>query len=116
MSDSLKIYETILNIASLQVEKVEILGKELHVHCKILNQESQKCPVCAQDVFGKRLKYRRKVRDLDISGRKVILHLLVHQYNCDCKRSFSETFDFVEPGKSYTQRQAKWTFEMSAQL
>ena len=115
MSENLKIYETILNIANLQVEKVEVLGKELHIHCKIRNQESQKCLVCEQAVFGKRLKYRRKVRDLDISGRKVILHLLVHQYNCDCGRNFSETFDFVNFGKSYTKRQAKWTFEMSAQ-
>lgn len=115
MSDNLEIYEAILNIPNLQVKKVEVLGKELHIHCKVVNQKSQKCPVCEQAVFGKRLKYRRKVRDLDISGRKVTLHLLVHQYNCDCKRSFSETFDFVEPGKSYTKRQAKWTYDMSAQ-
>ncbi len=115
MNNSLEIYEAILDIANLSVEDVEIVGKELHIYCKISGRESQNCPVCSQKVFGKRMKYRRKVRDLDISGRKVILHLLVHQYNCDCGRNFSETFDFVEPNKSYTKRQAKWTFEMSAQ-
>ena len=61
------------------------------------------------------MKYRRKVRDLDISGRKVILYLQVRQYRCNCGRSFSETFDFVEPNKSYTKRQSKWIFEMSSQ-
>jgi len=42
------------------------------------------------------------------------LHLLVHQYLCDCGRTISEKFDFVASGKSYTKRQAKWVFEMSA--
>jgi transposase len=115
MNNQLEIYEYLLNISNLQVEQVDILERELHIFCKIRNKESQKCPVCQQSVFSKRFKYVRQVRDLDISGRKVILHLSVHQYNCDCKRSFSEVFDFVESGKSYTNRQAKWIFEMSAQ-
>ena len=115
MIDHLEIYEHLLNIPNLKVEKVDILDRELHVYCKIQNQPSQKCPVCQQNVFRKRFKYIGQVSDLDSSGRKVILYLSVHQYLCDCKRSFSETFDFVESGKSCTKRQAKWIFEMSTQ-
>lgn len=59
-------------------------------------------------------KYRREIHGLSISGRKVILHVLTHQYLCECGRTFSENFDFVDSGKSYTKRQAKWIFEMSA--
>lgn len=106
MALDLEIYTGILNIPNLKVEKVVYSEKET----------AEICPGGQTEVFSKRKKYRREVNDLGISGRKVILHLLVHQYNCDCcGRNFSEKFDFVEPNKSYTKRQAKWVFEISAQ-
>ena len=115
MQSDLSLYEILLNIEGLSVESVENFSKELHVYCHISDKGSQKCPACSQVVLGKVLKYRRKVRDLDLSGGKVILYLQVGQYRCTCGRSFSETFDFVEPNKSYTKRQSKWVFEMSGQ-
>lgn len=116
MALDLEIYTGILNIPNLKVEKVEYSEKELNIYCKIEKETAELCPSCQTEVFNKREKYRREVHDLGISGRKVILHLLVHQYDCDCcHRTFSEKFDFVEPNKSYTKRQAKWVFEMSAQ-
>lgn len=118
MSQDLKLYSTLLAIPNLEVEKVELGTRELHLYCKITSEVGQKCPNCKKEVSIKRPKYRREVRDLDISGRKVILHLMVHQYTCNCDefktRTFSETFDFVAPNKSYTKRQGKWIFEMSA--
>lgn len=116
MALDLEIYTGILNIPNLKVEKVAYSEKELNIYCKIEKETAELCPSCQTEVFNKREKYRREVHDLGISGRKVILHLLVHQYDCDCcHRTFSEKFDFVEPNKSYTKRQAKWVFEMSAQ-
>lgn len=116
MALDLEIYTGILNIPNLKVEKIEYSEKELHLYCKIEKETAEVCPSCKKKVTIKRGKYRRKVSDLGISGRKVILHLLVHQYDCDdCSRTFSERFDFVEKNKSYTKRQAKWIFEMSAQ-
>ncbi|MCB0370213.1 MAG: ISL3 family transposase [Bdellovibrionales bacterium] len=114
MNLDLATYTILLNITNLEVERVELEKKEIRIFCKITTDDSQACPNCGGEVITKRPKYRREIRDLDISGRKVILHLLVHQYSCDCGRTFSETFDFVEPGKSYTKRQAKYIFEMSA--
>lgn len=114
MQDELSLYEFLLNRENLSVESVETFAKELHIYGHISTNKPQKCPTCSQSVSDKRLKYRRKVRDLDSSGCKVILHLLVHQYKCGCGRNFSESFDFVDPGKSYTKRQAKWVFELIA--
>jgi len=114
MSLDLATYTILLNIPNLEVERVELEKKEIRIFCKIITDDSQACPSCGAAVITKRPKYRREIRDLDISGRKVILHLLVHQYGCDCGRTFSELFDFVEPGKSYTKRQSKYIFEMSA--
>ena len=113
MSLDLSTYEFLLNIPNLKVEQVELAKRELHIYCKIVIQTSQTCPSCQEEVLNKRPKYRREIRDLDISGRKVILHLLVHQYSCECGRTFSEIFEFASSGKSYTKRQAKYIFEMS---
>lgn len=115
MGLDLEIYTALLNIPNLEVEKIEFSPEELQLYCKVKTSKPQECPSCHKSVSSKRPKYRRAVRDLDISGRKVILHLLVHQYDCDCGRKFSEKFDFVDANKSYTKRQAKWVFEMSAQ-
>jgi transposase len=116
MALDLEIYTGILNIPNLKVEKVEYSERELNIYCKIEKETAEICPSCQKEVYSKREKYRREVKDLGISGRKVILHLLVHQYECNsCHRTFSEKFDFVQPNKSYTKRQAKWVFEMSAQ-
>lgn len=114
MPSDLAFYTVLLNIPQLQVERVEIETKEIHFYCKVNQNESQECPVCRTKNQKKTPKYQRKVRDLDISGRKVFLHLQVHQFFCDCGRTYSEQFDFAESGKSYTKRQAKWIFELSA--
>ena len=80
--------------------------------CKKRDSSTQS-PRCASKIKRKTPKYIRKVRDLNLSGREVYLHLQVHQYLCDCGRHFIEEFDFVESGKSYTKRQAFWIIEMS---
>jgi len=108
------LYAALLNIPNLGIESVEIKKKRLNIACKIVDSPAQVCPSCQVKVLKKTPKYRREIRDLDISGRKVILYLLVHQYHCECGRTFSESFDFISSGKSYTHRQAKWIFEMSA--
>ena len=114
MPSEFSLYEELLAIPNLKIQSVEIEKKTLHIHCKIEHLGGQKCPVCHQKVVKKTPKYTRTIRDLDISGRQVFLHLSVHQYHCECGRTFSEDFDFVTRGKSYTKRQAKWIFEMSA--
>lgn len=114
MASDFSIYEQMLDLPNLEIQDIEIEKKDLHIYCKVVDSGVQKCPVCHQKVAKKTPKYHREIRDLDISGRKVYLHLLVHQYHCECGRTFSEQFDFVSSGKSYTKRQAKWIFEMSA--
>ena len=114
MDSASEFYAALLNLPKLKVERVEMSKKQLSIYCHVVSSSGQVCPNCSSKVWQKTPKYRREVRDLDISGRKVILHLLVHQYLCDCGRTFSETFEFVAAGKSYTKRQAKWIFEMSA--
>ena len=114
MASEFSLYEHLLDIPNLKIQGIETDKNAVHIHCEVVNLKPQECPVCLERVDKKTPKYRREIRDLDISGRHVFLHLLVHQYHCECGRTFSEKFDFVSSGKSYTKRQAKWIFEMSA--
>jgi len=110
MNVDLFISAELLNLPNLEIERV----KFKYIWCKEVGEKSQICPSCNKEVATKTSKYPRQVRELDMSGRKVILHIQVHQYLCDCGRTFSESFDWVSSGKSYTKRQAKYIFEMSA--
>ena len=114
MNQDLAIYMLLLNIPNLEVEQVGFNKNVIHIFCKINKAEAEPCPSCGKLVPTKTPKYRRQARDLDISGRKVILHLQAHRYLCECGRTFSEAFDIAPPGKSYTKRQARYIFEMSA--
>lgn len=105
------VYEDLLRLPNLKVSRVISEDKEIHIYCEV--EEGGKCPSCGTKTNSVNQRYERVVRDLDISGRKVFLHLLSKQYKCEnCKRTHSQLFNFVEKGKSYTKRQAKWIFEM----
>lgn len=109
----LSVYEALLQLPELAITDVKIDDKSIVFSCRRREEVSQKCPKCQSLVKRKTPKYIRKIRDLNISGRAVYIHLESHQYLCECGSHFMEQFDFVESGKSYTQRQSKWIIEMS---
>ena len=66
------------------------------------------CPRCGQ--ISRRLHQNKKhlVKDLAISNREVILRVNRRQFKCEqCQRPFSETLDFVQNKKSFTNRYAQ---------
>lgn len=106
-----ELYSELLGLPNLVVKRVESEAEEIRIYCLV--EESSRCPSCDQESEKINQRYERKVRDLDISGRKVYLHLEVKQYECtNCGRTHSQAFDFVSKGKSHTKRQSKWIFEM----
>lgn len=107
------VYELLLNLPQVKVERVELENKTMRIYCKILSN-SGACPVCQKRAIKVNQYSTHIVRDLNISGREVYLHLRLKQYECDCGRYFVETPDFLEPHKSHTKRQSKWIFELSA--
>jgi len=105
------IYEDLLRLDNLRIYRVESEEKSIQIYCEV--NEAGICPSCGNKNIKVNQRYEREVRDLDISGRKVFLHLLVKQYECEtCGRTYSQQFSFASKGKSYTKRQAKWIFEM----
>lgn len=105
-------YEDLLGIPNLKIDSIEKTARCLNLHCTI-HTESDKCPSCLEPTKIINQYDTRKVQDLSISGKEVWLFLRIPQFRCPtCNRYFTQKLDWIESGKSYTKRQAKWIFEL----
>lgn len=78
-----------------------------------MDEGPQPRPNCREPTDVVRQYTDREIRDLDMSGRQVWLHLEMKQYEClTCRRYFTQRLSWADSGKSYTKRQAKFIFEM----
>ena len=112
--DETEFYEQLLSLPDLSIDRVEYQTNQINIYCHS-RKEVSKCPNCESPTGVIHQHYTRQIRDLDISGREVWLHVAARQFVCSvCNRYFMERFDWVESNKSYTKRQAKWIFEMCA--
>ena len=107
-------YQALLSLPDLVVDSVELPARRITLHCHVSTLQ-QTCPHCLRPTSQVNQYTQREVRDLDISGRQVWLVVRLRQFICpDCDRYFTERLSFADPGKSHTQRQAKWIFECCA--
>lgn len=105
-------YEFLLRLPGLKIERVEAGERRIEIYGDV-DEGSQRCPNCGDPTTVVRSYSTREIRDLDISGRQVWLHLKMKQYECiSCKRYFTQRLSWATTGKSYTKRQAKFIFEM----
>ena len=105
-------HEEILGLPDLQITAIEKESTKLLIHGRFSVKQAL-CPSCRQPTGVIHQTEVRKFRDLKISEREVWLHLTLSQFHCvTCHRYFFEHPTWVTPGKSYTQRQAKWIFEL----
>ena len=110
--EKLQLYTELLGIPNLLVTKVRLSQKRIDIDCEIdPATKSCPCPNCKKDTEIVNQKIVRQVRDLDIAGRCVWLHVQTRQFICpDCNRYFQEDLVFAEAGKSYTHREAKYIY------
>lgn len=106
------LYEDLLDIDNLKIDKVEKLETKLKIHCHI-ETEKENCPNCQNPCTITKQRTRTELRDLSISEREVWLHLSKRQFICEeCDRNFTERLSWVEPNKSYTKRYSKFVFKL----
>ena len=107
------LYENLLNLPHLKVDKVEFTTKTIRFYCH-LDNETGRCEICLKERSKVNCYSTHTVRDLDISGKEVYLIVQVKQFYCpDCDSYFTQALPFADSNKSYTHRQSKWIFEMS---
>ena len=110
----LSLIESLLTLPYVKVDDFEIVGNKIQLNCHQISSYSR-CSRCGNTEEKEVSRYyERKIRDLNISGREVWLVVKVKQYHCSCGHYFHEPLDWVEPGKSYTKRQAQFIFECCA--
>ena len=109
----LNFYETLLNLPNLKLISLEKSPKKIIFYCEY-TKSSSICGNCNNKTETINQREVRKFRDLKISEQEVWLHIRVPQFCCKtCNRYYFDNPDWVEKGKSYTKRQAKWIFEMA---
>lgn len=107
-----ELYETLLGFSVLEVTKVDLGEHQVDIYCQS-KINGGICPSCLKIREKVNQSYTRIIRDLDLLGRKVYLHLEVRQFKCEaCDNYFSEHFEFVDKNGKVTKRQEKWIFEM----
>jgi transposase len=108
-------YQELLSLPDLEVTSVSVSSREITIHCKVACDVTKcECPNCGGMSSIVNQRGVHKVRDLDISGRPVWLHISTRQFICKpCNRYYIEPLSFADMNKSYTHRQAKFVFLLS---
>ncbi|MEL7196594.1 MAG: ISL3 family transposase [Bacteroidota bacterium] len=110
--NELTIYEDLLRLPGLKITQISPLNRRIDIYGEV-DEGPQPCPNCGEPTAIVRQYTQREIRDLDMSGRQVWLHLEMKQYECNiCNRYFTQRLSWADAGKSYTKRQAKFIFEM----
>ena len=69
------------------------------------------CGKCGKKCSRVKSYNERRVKDMPISGKIVILDLEVRQFECDCGSYFTESFRFVRPRKHLTRRYEEYLYD-----
>ena len=82
-------------------------GDSVYIYVKSSENQAD-CPHCGKESKKVHLMYERKIQDLPIQGKKVLIFLERKNYFCynaECRhRTFAERFDFFEPKARKTKR------------
>ena len=79
-----------------------VLSKqEFHIDLK-RTTTTGKCPACGKKLRWVEQVYSRKIRDLDIAGKKCYLHFMQYKIRCSCGYRGIEHLDFVDKYSRYS--------------
>lgn len=100
---------TILQQLDINLECSDCIIQDKKVILKISsNQHTITCPYCGKKSNKVHSTYQREIQDLPIQEKQTILLLNTRKMVCgnpECQyKTFSERFDFVQPGGKKTKR------------
>jgi transposase len=99
-------------MVALLSEELQYIGHEVNdtgVELYVESASKQaRCPYCGTDSRKVHSMYMRKLQDLPMQGKKVVIYLTNRKYFCvneDCgQRTFAQRFSFFEPSATKTKR------------
>ncbi len=109
--DFLAMFESLIDLNELLITDILAEDRIVHVYCESKFTEVY-CPYTFKKCSGVNQERNREIRDLPISGKKVMLHLKIRQFyspHADCY--FTERFHFLEPNQYQTVRYQRQIYE-----
>ncbi len=99
----------------LSIPNYRVVGAEIGEDRITLEIQSTRdtvaCPGCGQSTDSLHERHLRTVRDLPISGKPCYLRFVRRRFFCHhCNSAFSESLEFVQERRDYTNRYQDWIF------
>jgi len=107
-----EIFEQILGIKEIRIGHVAIPEKSIEIYRSAVMEESL-CPGCLKKRREVNQTYKRKIRDLSVTGKEVYLCPATRQFYCpECNRHFTEHSGFVNPDRTMTERYEQYVYNL----
>lgn len=98
----------IFGLGEFRVKYYKIYKDEIHIYVEIKANKSR-CPKCGRWCKGVHQYHDRKVRDLDIFGKRCYLIFEIRRFDCPyCNTPFTERLNSIDYDSEYTKRFEDW--------
>ena len=101
----------LLDLVEFSVTHFEIADEVLYLKCERRFEVAQ-CPRCHHISEGCHQQQERCVRDLSLSGKRVMLYFMGRRFGCDqCQRPFTESLLSVGEYRRQTRRYERFIYD-----
>lgn len=98
----------IFGLEEFHITDYKIYKEEIHIHVQIKAKQAR-CPQCGRRSNSIHQYHERKVRDLDIFGKRCYLIFNIRRFDCPyCNRPFTERLHSIDYDSEYTKRFEDW--------
>jgi transposase len=100
-----------LELTQFRVSHFELEGNMLHLRCEHRETIAQ-CPRCCELSTEVHERKERRVRDLSLCGKQVVLHFEGRRFDCEsCGRPFTERLASIDHRRRQTRRYEQYVYE-----
>jgi transposase len=103
----------IFGLEEFRINRIETSKDEIYIHAQVKAKKAH-CPRCGMCSKSVHQNHERKVRDLDILGKKCYLIFEIRRFDCDCcERPFTERLYGIDFDSEYTKRFEDWVVKLA---
>jgi transposase len=103
----------ILGLKEFRINRIEVLKNEINIYVEVKAKKGH-CPRCGSCSKSVHQYHERKVRDLDILGKRCYLIFEIRRFDCPfCGKPFTERLYCIDFDSEYTKRFEEWVVKLS---
>jgi transposase len=113
MIDIMQQIEKIFGLGEFRIKRFEIHNEEVYLYVQV-KVKKVRCPRCGKWSKSVHQYHERKVRDLDIFGKRCYLIFDIRRFDCDCCGvPFTERLNSIDFDSEYTKRFEDWIVKLA---